>query len=583
MVVNLIHRPGAGIQFDMFKLQQTYAHDLGLKVTILLQYEHLFDEKIIELVNSYSRDFGDELGIWYSDIPSKEMKKVVDRKEPFLWLYSDDDKRKILQGSIGRFKEVFGFAPISVGSYHMDTVALHHLREISPQTKITIAGCFEEGVKVFHGCNNSWYLFNEGMPFFPWYPSLHNSLVPAKNKADWEGIVAVPHLARDMVLSYEGRNDFFASHPANIQRAMANEGDNAPYTLNLFDMYRFQERYNNGFSYSNIFVGPGWLSGNPNVQDSDEITQKLYQEYLAYIAGLKAEGEVQDMYMGEFADWYKANVPVGTPQKYFAKELLYGSAKHYFWYIDSKMRVTFDMGQGGSIGDLRPFVGEKKRSTGTDSECLQMASNPYVIHSQYRSGNSYHSGDGARTTLLLEYGGQVRDLCNYPTKLKTCTQEEGSVRLVLAPIIIEFAKGEKVEIETIYCIGENGTIDITRKIVGCTIDKSSLKLTEYFKGCYGVTEYPENLKGITLRVEGNEKNSLSYQYSSESIITSNAKLVQVDIPQINAAVALKSVEVENAVATAEDGYLFSPFYTLKLQGEICRGEEFKTCLQLTKL
>ena len=36
-------------------------------------------------------------------------------------------------------------------------------------------------------------------------------------------MVAVPHLCRDLALSYEGRNDFFATHPANVQRAMANE------------------------------------------------------------------------------------------------------------------------------------------------------------------------------------------------------------------------------------------------------------------------------------------------------------------------------------------------------------------------
>ncbi|MEG0692710.1 MAG: hypothetical protein RR444_06475, partial [Oscillospiraceae bacterium] len=73
MIINLIHRPGKGKQFEMFKLQQNMAHALNLKVTVFLQYEHLFDQTIVELVKEYQREFNDEVGIWYSDIPTKEM------------------------------------------------------------------------------------------------------------------------------------------------------------------------------------------------------------------------------------------------------------------------------------------------------------------------------------------------------------------------------------------------------------------------------------------------------------------------------------------------------------------------------
>ena len=168
-----------------------------------------------------------------------------------------------------------------------------------------------------------------------------------------------PHLSRDLVLSYEGRNDFFASHPANIQRAMANDGENAPYVFNLLDVYRYQERYNDGYSYTNVFVGPNWLRDSAYVQDSDEVTQNLYLRYLEYIAGLRAEGKLQDMYMSEFAHWYVENIPIGCPQVYDAKEILYGSGKSYFWYSDPYMRVTVDLCQGGSIGDFRPLIAKK--------------------------------------------------------------------------------------------------------------------------------------------------------------------------------------------------------------------------------
>lgn len=581
MIVNIIHRPGSGKQFEMFKLQQSYAHSLGLKTTVFLQYEHLFNEEIVALARQYSSQFQDEIGIWYSDIPTKEMAAVTQGKEPFLWLYSEADKKNILSASLAKFRQVFGHGPLSVGSYHMDNRLLKYLKELSPETKISIAGCFEEGVKVFHGCNNSWYLFNEGMPFFPWYPSLHNSLVPAEDYNDWEGIVAVPHLARDMALSYEGRNDFFATHPANVQRAMANEGENAPYSYNLVDMYRYQEDFNDGFSYVNVFVGPGWLSGNPNIQDSDEVTQKLYRDYLEYFARLKAEGSLTDMYMSEFAGWFTKNVPVGKPQRYLAKELLYGSGKHYFWYINPQMRVTFDMAQGGSIGDLRPFVGRQERHTGTDSRHLQMASNPYLIHSQYRSGNSHHSADGARTTLLLNYRGEVQDLCDYPTRVAKTHIEEGLTEIILAPVEVHFSTGTAT-LETSYRISPHGEIHILRRMLATSGLEEHLQATEYVKGCYGVTEYPEDLKGITLAVSGDEEKALPYQYCSGSITTTGGTSTRATIPQLGVCFELKTESVNSAVATASDGYLFSPFYTLELRGALACGEEMKTCLTLTK-
>ncbi len=125
------------------------------------------------------------------------------------------------------------------------------------------------------------------------------------------------------------------------------------------DVYRYQERYNDGYSYTNVFVGPNWLRDSAYVQDSDEVTQNLYLRYLEYIAGLRAEGKLQDMYMSEFAHWYVENIPIGCPQVYDAKEILYGSGKSYFWYSDPYMRVTVDLCQGGSIGDFRPLIAKK--------------------------------------------------------------------------------------------------------------------------------------------------------------------------------------------------------------------------------
>ena len=590
MIVNIIHRPAAGRLMEMFRLQQNMAHELGLKTNILVPFDFLFDTDVVREIAAYHENYGDEIGLWLGEIAGEHMNDVFPCKEPFLWLHTKENKRKILTAAFAQFEKAFGHALTAMGCYHVDAYSMQLIKEICPSVKISIAGCFEEGVKVFHGCNHSWYLFNEGMPWGPWYPAAENTLRPANDEADWCGVVAVPHLSRDLALSYEGRNDFFASHPANVQRAMANDGANAPYVHNLLDMYRFQERYHDGFSYTNVFVGPNWLSGSANVQDSDEITQSLYREYLAYFAQLRNEGGLIDMHMSEFAAWYRANIKIGAPQIYHAKELLYGSGKHYFWYSDADMRVTIDPCQGGSIGDLRPLVAKQPRAAGADMPCREIASNPYLIHSQYRTGNAHHYADGARTTLLVSHTDaatgktETLDLANYPVKIaETVRLANGSVRLSLTPAELVFANGLRACIATQYLFLRGGEIHITRTLAQCSDASALFSATEYFKGCYGVTEYPEDMQGIDLFLNERENGAvLSYRYEGRSLAIKEKAAANAQIPALQTKVSLRPQHGEFTGANVDEGYLFCPYYTLTVSADLSCKKEMCTCLSMEK-
>lgn len=580
MYLNLLHRP-VKKNLDLFRFQQDIAHELNLKVTLQMSLSSLYEDEMVAIVRKYSEEFGDEIGIWFSQF-HEEVFKDARNACPF-WLYSEEDKREIISAYIDRFRKVFNCDPISAGAYHMDAVSIRILKEICPSVKITVAGCFEEGVKVFHGCNNSWYLFNEGMPWGPWYPSRTNSLRPAENPDEAFDIVAVPHLSRDLALSYEGRNDFFASHPANVQRGMANEGAICPYNFNLVDIYRLQEDFNNGLSYYSVYVSPSWLSGNPNIQDSDEITQKLYRDLLEYFAELKSKGQLVDMYMREFAEWFRENVPVGKPQLYLAKEILYGSGKHYFWYVDPYMRVLIDAEQGGSIGDFRPYAGKLERFTGPDSPNLAMGSYPYLIHSQYRTGIAHHYADGTRTTLMVKHGEETIDLCTCRTRVADIVTEAGGTHMKLTPANLTFKNGLTVSIETIYHFKGKGKIIIERSIVEMSDEFAILEFTEYFKGSYGETEYPQDMHGISLSVDGDVKQHIMYEYKSRTIETENAKSVSAVIPQVNTEVKLSILDKGNRVGRAVEGHLFNPHYLLAVDSKVKIGNGVRTCLEIRKI
>jgi hypothetical protein len=580
MYLNLLHRVFPGSEYPFILLQQEYAHELGLKVTLMVQIDAMQDPAIVADVKRFHEQYGDEIGLSLSmGYNSPEFREKIGGPSEFLWLYNTQEKRFIVQLGVDYFRKTFGHDPQSVASYHLDSTCQQILHEICPSVKIAVAGCFEEGVKVFHGCNNSWYLFNEGMPWGPWYPSKTHTLRPAENEADWTGIIGVPHLSRDLALSYEGRNDFFASHPANAQRGLANVGYKHPYDYNLCDLYRYQEDFNNGFSYYNVFVSAGWLAGHPTIQDPNEVSQKLYRDLLEYLAELRKQGNLTDMYMSEFADWYRQNWPIATPEVYLAKEVLYGSKKHYFWYLDPTMRVLVDTNQGGSIGDLRPYIGKTPVATGSDQKDLMFGSYPFVIQSIYRTGMQHHFLDGARTTLLVTHQGETLDMCTCQTRVAKVERNASGTRLILTPAKMTFSDGLDISIETEYRFIGGGAISITRRLLSISDPSATLTAREYLKGCFGVTEYPEDMRGITLKVDGDQPQALEYAYRRRELRSDHAKTVTAVIPQITTSVALEANTPAQSGYVLE-GLLFSPYYTLAMDYELTPGKEISTWLSL---
>ena len=104
-------------------------------------------------------------------------------KELAIWLFSMEDKRRIVDEVFGKFREVFGFLPTSTGSYYMDAELVNYIKERYPMVKAAVATCWEEGPKAYHNANNSWYTLLDGGPWNPWVPSKRNIHCPASDEA----------------------------------------------------------------------------------------------------------------------------------------------------------------------------------------------------------------------------------------------------------------------------------------------------------------------------------------------------------------------------------------------------------------
>lgn len=603
LILNVIHRPemvpeyaetvmandGGGEagrgklareSLDIFRLQQEIAHRNGIKTTIQMTYASLFSEEAVGLAKEHHARYGDEISLTLLGLPCGQFREKYKTRDFCIWMFSEEDKIAIVRDVFDLFYARFGFYPESTGSYYLDAFLINHIKARYPGVKCAVATCFEEGPKAYHTCNNSWYTLLDGGPWNPWIPSKQNTHAPAANAQEDSGIVAIPHLSRDLIACYDGNGSNFGTHPQNVLRGMIYQDGQYPYLYNLIDQYRHLATYNRGFCYNMMFVGPGWLNRRGRWEAPFELLVKSYEDGMAYYAGLKAQGLLIDMTMAEFADHYRATHTYQQPECALWRDILYGSQKQHFWYCDPYMRATVDMNQGGAIIDLRPYVAKLEIPVGIGTKHVQDASYPFLIHANYRAGYfTHYAGEGTIKSCKVACGGEETDLCLCRTKAHF--SDEGSARaLTLAPVEVKLA-GVTAKIQTIYRFPEgSAAIEVERRVLSVDRPGAKLTFTEYITACYGTTEYPEDMTGITLAVgdgAGREE-TIEYAYRCREKAMDNTKFARAVIPAIDTVVG---VEGEGS-AFIREGYAFSPMFTLGMQKEIGEKEAFKTWLRLQK-
>ena len=603
-VLNLIHRPemvpeysqkitGQGKQeniadksllnesLDIFITQQRIAHENGLKTTIQMTYSSLFNEQAVEIAKHDHDIYGDEIGLTLLGLPCEQFREKYKTKDFCIWMFSKEDKESIVDDVFSKFYECFGFYPESTGSYYMDAELINYIKAKYPSVKAAVATCFEEGPKAYHTCNNSWYTLMDGGPWAPWIPSKLNTHAPAANKEEDSGIVAIPHLSRDVLACYDGNGSNFGTHPQNVLRGMIYDTKTweFPYFYNLVDQYRYQEKFNNGYSYNMMFVGPGWMNKMGRWEQPYELLVKAYNDGCKYYGDLKKQGQLIDMTMSEFADYYRSIKHYSEPECCLWRDILYGSNKQLFWYLDPYMRVCVNMDQGGAIVDLRPYVSKLDWSTGIGSKHIQDVSYPYLIQEKYRAGYfTHYAGEGTIRSAKVCYKGEEVDLCLCRTHAHF-SQIENTRTLTLDPVEIEFSDLKIKLVSKISFTEGESQIKIERNIIESSNPNTEVVIKEYLVATYGTTEYPEDMSGITLDNDGDK---IDYQYKCRSITKNNSKVISASIPQIDTKVSMTCIAT-SSLGIITEGYAFSPMFTLEYDATINEKDGVITWLKLEKL
>ncbi len=580
-----------GESLDIFKTQQRLAHENGLKCTIQMTYAALFNDEAVAIAKHDHEVYGDEIALSLLGLPCEEFREKYKTKDFCIWMFSMEDKKTIVRDVFGKFHERFGFYPESTGSYYMDADLINFIKEEYPMVKCAVATCWEEGPKAYHTCNNSWYTLFDGGPWAPWIPSKQNTHAPAANEAEDSGIVAIPHLSRDLIACYDGNGSNFGTHPQNVLRGMIYDTKTweFPYLYNLIDQYRSLEKYNNGYAYNMMFVGPGWMNKAGRWEQPYELLLKSYTDGCKYYGELKKQGKLVDMTMSEFADYYREKKGVNSgnynePECALWRDILYGSDKQLFWYCDPYMRACVNMDQGGAIVDLRPYAAKLEWPVGIGTKHVQDASYPFLIQEKYRAGYfTHYAGAGTVRSAKLNHKGEEVDLCLTPTHAHFSEEIIDGKKnriITLDPVTVEF-RDLTVTLQTKEYFEEGSSnIRIERNILEMSDPDAEVTIDEYMTACYGTTEYPEDMTGITLKATGDTTETIDYEYRCRDAKVSNVKEVSAVIPAIETFVSLST----DAAATGyiEEGYAFSPMFKLGIKKMISDKEVFSTWLNLAK-
>jgi hypothetical protein len=567
---------------DIFRTQQQIAHDNGLRTTIQMTYASLFNEEAIAIAKEHHAQYGDEIGLTFLGLQCQQFRDRFKSKELAIWLFSMEDKRRIVDEVMGRFYQILGFYPTSTGSYYMDADLVNYIKSRYPMVKVAVATCWEEGPKAYWNANNSWYTLLDGGPWNPWIPSKRNIHCPASDEQDDIGIVAIPHLSRDLMAVFDGPGSYYGTHPQNILRGMVYEDHEIPYLQNIVDQYRAMGRYNQGIAYNMMFVGPGWMSKAGRWEADYGFLLKSYQDGMAYYGQLKKQGKAQDVTMSEFADIYRRGRPYTRPECALWKDILYGSQRQQFWYADPWLRVCLDMNQGGAMIDLRPYAAKLVRPCGVGTKCLQDASYPFLVQSLYRAGYfTHYAGEGAVKSCKLSHGGEEVDLCACRTQ--ALFAEEGGTRIVtLDPVEIEFAD-LTMRMQSVFIFAEgSGEIEIVRQVIDTTDPEAEVTIDEYFTGCYGTTEYAEDLTGVKLTLEGTlGAESIDYAYQCREAEVPSIELAEALVPQVDTRLTMRA-DGTDAAGYFREGFAFSPMYTIGIKKTIKGKGTLRTWLKVEK-
>ena len=275
----------------------------NMKGTFLLQYDTIVDPEFQKLFISLKDEF--ELGLWFEIVEPQVEAIGLKWRGRFPWdWYSDvgfligyepEERRLLIDEAMRKFREVFGYLPKSVGSWHMDAVSLKWL---SDKYNVDAACICRDQV------GTDGYTIQGGYYNQAYYPSKYNMLCPANSLENQVNLPVFRMLGSDPVHAYDYQIIDYSSI-----------GISAVPTLEPA-----QSSYNTEYSdwlINEIFNGSGMCFQYTQVGQENSFGWEKMREGLStqfrWLKKAAERGEVEIQTLAETGRMYKAKYKTTPP------------------------------------------------------------------------------------------------------------------------------------------------------------------------------------------------------------------------------------------------------------------------------
>lgn len=298
-----------------------------LRGTFLLQYDAFIDDSFLKLMDD-CKDFC-EIGLWF-EVVQPLVENIGEKWNGryswdwyndvgFLIGYDPSVRFRLIDAAMDKFKEIFGYYPKSVGSWHIDAQSMEYLDKKYNISAMCI--CRDQ-------VGTDGYTMQGGYYNQAYYPSKYNMFCPASNEENQVNVPVFRMLGTDPIYEYDRQVvDYGVKKCCTLEPAMK-EGYTEWATWYLDEIYD-----GSGISFQYTQAGQENSFGWPRMGKNLEFL-------FPHIKKLADEGKFEIMTLEESGEWYKQNYKTTPPA--VIKSLTDWSNDKYksVWYYSNKYRAN---------------------------------------------------------------------------------------------------------------------------------------------------------------------------------------------------------------------------------------------------
>jgi hypothetical protein len=327
---------------DTPKKQYELINNKALEATWMVRYDALKNNDVESFLKSLNSK--QEVGVFLEVTPTLTSDAQVTYNQSANWHYaksvlvigySQEDRKKLIDTVMSKYKLVFGKYPKSVGAWWIDAYSLQYMRDkYQIEVNMDVSDQFStDGYQVW---GQYWSA--------PFYPSKRNALMPASSESEKIGVTTIQWAGRDPFNGY-GNGVFESTYSVQANDYMLHDLG-VDYFAKLLQPY------------------PQVTVGLENDFDWAKYGEE-YSKQVSYVGSLK---DFQIVTMQKFGQNYRAANPKISPKLAIVSDDALGSDGKVVWYQTDKYRVgLFINSEGVVIRDLRQF------NDGVEEACFAKA------------------------------------------------------------------------------------------------------------------------------------------------------------------------------------------------------------------